>query len=161
MSSRTQPTEIDATSRAVSSPVAIVLTLAITVVLIIGLVVGVTGGVEQQREESVRQQLTIVGERIATELTSLDRLLYVSPNGSTSLKTRHPTRLAGARYWVTVDDSSTCSGTRCLVLNATEPSVSVTVPFRTETRVGETTVAGGWMVLTYNQSSENITVASR
>lgn len=148
--------------RGISSQLSAVLTLGITTVLVAGLIIGVTTGVERQERQSVEQQLSTIGERIATEITGVDRLVYTSPNATISLETTHAMRISGSQYTVrVVDDPSTCQRDACLEMGTRSPSTTVSVPFSTEAPVEPTTVAGGPLVVTYNQTARTIAIEER
>lgn len=148
--------------RGISSQLSTVLTLGITMVLVSGLLIGVTGGIEDQERRAIERQLSIVGERVATEITGVDRLAYVSPNSTTHLETTHPRRVAGSRYTIALRNTEPpCERGRCLVLSASATETSVRVPFTTEAGVEPATVAGGPLEVTYNRTGRTIGVAER
>ncbi|WP_135829047.1 DUF7266 family protein [Halorussus halobius] len=136
--------------RAVSTTVTYTLTVAITTVLVSGLVIAAGGAVSDQRERAVRQELGVVGERLAAELEGADGLV-ADGNADLRLRTTHPDALAGTRYSVALVASAPgpCDRYPCLALNASDPAASVTVALATETAVRSTRVAGGDVVVVY------------
>lgn len=155
-----RPNHFPSSRRAVSSVLSYSLTITITTVLMTGLIVGTTGIIEDQRRQSIRNELSVVGERLATELTGVDRLVYVSADANVTLRTTHPATVAGSRYDIEVqgDSEPPCAQNQCLVLTTTNPAVTVTVPFTTETTVEDGRVPGGPVRIRYDEATGNISV---
>ncbi|WP_227354178.1 DUF7266 family protein [Haladaptatus salinisoli] len=123
------------TDRAVSATVNYALNLAVATLLIAGLLTATGGLVEDQRREAARTELSVVGQRLASDLQTADRL--VRAGGETvAVESPLPERVAGVSYTVTV-------GSNELVLETTHPEVTVRVSFAAATAVEETTVSGG------------------
>lgn len=123
------------TDRGVSATVNYALNLAVTTLLIAGLLTATGGMVEDQRREAARTELNVVGQRLASDLQTADRL--VRAGGETvAVESPLPERVAGVSYTVTV-------GSNELVLETTRPEVTVRVSFATATAMEETTVSGG------------------
>lgn len=123
--------------RAVSVTLNYVLSLAITTLLIGGLLLATGGVMDDRRESAVRGELEVVGQRISSGVETVDRLHRVGAERAT-YRVSAPDRVAGKGY--TIDVNAT---RRVLVLETTDPSVSVEVPFRNETDVAASTVTGG------------------
>lgn len=126
--------------RAVSVTVTYALNLVIATVLIAGLLTVTADVVEDRREGAIRSELSVVGNRVAADLMSADRLAQAGTDPDVRIETTLPRRVAGTYYTVTVaaepDDPH-------LLLRSGDPEVVVTVPFRNETAVANGTVAGG------------------
>ncbi|MFC7155115.1 hypothetical protein ACFQPA_06550 [Halomarina halobia] len=125
--------------RATSVQIGYTLSLAITAVLISGVLITAGGVVDSRQEQTVRSELTVVGERIAADLMTADRLATAG-GSEVRVDVSLPARVAGASYRVTVDTSA--SPPR-LVLTSDDPSVTVTVAFDSTTAVDAGTIAGG------------------
>lgn len=125
------------TDRGVSVAVNYVLSLAITTLLISGLLFATGGVMDDRRESAARGELEVVGQRVSSGLETVDRLHRVGADEATFQVTA-PDRVAGEGYTIEVDATR-----RLLVLETTDPSVSVEVPFRNETDVAASTVTGG------------------
>lgn len=150
-------------NRATSTTLTYVLTLAITTVLMAGLLVGTSGVVDDQQRQSVRNELGVVGERLASEITGVDRLVYISADSEVTLRTDHPARVVNTDYTIAVkvDETAPCTHEQCLVLNSTQPALTVVVPFSTEVAVEEGQVIGGDVVVEYDAGSRTISLRNR
>lgn len=139
--------------RAVSTAISHVLTLGITAVLISGLVVGTSGFIETERDDTARQELTVVGERMAGELEQLDDLVENSDD-TARVRTNHPRSIAGSAYTVTLTaDSGRCDGDApCLVLSVESAAARTVVPVNVGNGVTESTVSGGQFVFAYDST---------
>ncbi|RLM51691.1 MULTISPECIES: hypothetical protein [Halorubrum] len=124
--------------------------MGITSVLIAGLIITAGGAVETQRERAVEGELTTIGERIATELTALDRV--ADPTNSTmTVETSHPERVVNSRYRVRLtSDSGDCRTDTCLVLESRAIGAPVVVPVRDDIDTVESTAFGGEIRLVHN-----------
>jgi len=121
--------------RAVSTTVSYALNLAVATMLVAGVLTATSGVVVDQRGQAARSELRVVGQRLAADIGTADRL--ANAGGETvSVTSPLPDSVAGVSYTVEV------TGSR-LVLEANFQSVSVTVPYRTNHTVESTTVAGG------------------
>lgn len=133
--------------RAVSTVLNYILTLAIASLLIVGLIVATSGFADRQREQTIRDELHVLGQQLASDLAAADRLVVA---GGTTVRIRRdlPTTAAGARYRIEVDTSPPGSLTT-LRLSTDDPEVVVDVDVRTETDVGGGTLAGGSVLIRY------------
>lgn len=153
-------TRLVSDQRAVSSTVTYALAVAITTILVSGLIVAAGGVLDDQRERAVRNELGVVGERLAAELEGADRLVPADEDAADEdaelrLRTTHPPRLAGTQYTVALVASAPgpCDQYPCLALNASNPDVDVTVTLTNETSVRSTQVRGGDVVVTYEPAN--------
>jgi len=125
--------------RAVSVTVDYVLVLGITTILITGLLVAVTGVVDDRRAQTAESALDVIGERIAANLMSADRLAQTDP-ASTVVEEQLPEQISERGYSVRVEGSSP---PQQLVLTVDGDENSVVVQFATETPVADSVVRGG------------------
>lgn len=127
--------------RAVSVTATYALNLAIATVLIAGLLT-VTGDlVEDRRGEAIRSELTVVGNRVAADLMSADRLAGAGTDSAdVRIETTLPGRVGGSHYTLAVNATTAESHLR---LRSVDPRLTVTVPFENGTAVRNGTVAGG------------------
>lgn len=142
--------------RAVSIAVTHVLTIGITTILISGLLLGAGSMLENQREQSTQSSLETIGERLASEISDVDRL---TTDGATNVtvRTDHQRFVTGSQYTVELHDleqgDSTCVNEyplidteQCISLTAHSEDVSVGVPLRTnQTLDGQ--VTGGAVII--------------
>lgn len=142
--------------RAVSVQFGYTLTLSISAVLVVGLLIATGGLVESQQEQAVRDQLTVVGERVASHLMAADRL--VSAGGTElRLSVSLPAEVAGTGYRITVDDSTSPSQ---LVLRSDSPTVEVSVPFETAAAVDAGATNGGDLEIVLVAGSSTLEIRS-
>ena len=137
------------TDRAVSVTVGYVMTLAISTLLLSGLFVAGGSFVDSQRERAAQGELTVVGERVAADIGTVDRLAAsaASPENLTVNRSLTlPDRAAGSPYRIRV----TASGTEGTVaLESDRGDETVEVPFRTSDGVAvrNATVEGGDLLI--------------
>ncbi|MBV0901804.1 DUF7266 family protein [Haloarcula salina] len=136
-------------SRAVSTTLSYTLTLTIATLLVTGLVVAGSDFVNDRREEVVREELAVIGQQVASDLSQADRLVQAAHGGSPTVELRrsYPERVAGSGYRISLDGPNDR-----VVLESVEPSLSVTVDIRTTSAMGTSAVDGGVVVVTYDSS---------
>lgn len=128
--------------RGVSTTLGYVLTLAITAVLMSGLLIAAGSFVSGQNERVTQTELDVVGQRLAADVETADRLAEAGgggPNVTVAVGSRLPETVAGRTYRVAVNES----GRDRLVLRASDPDVSVTVHVVTDVPVANATLGGG------------------
>mgnify|MGYP006277863621 CR=1 FL=1 len=131
--------------RAVSVTVGYVMTLAISTLLLSGLFVAGGSFVESERESAAHGELTVVGERLAADIGTVDRLAANTASRDDLTVDRSltlPNRVSGTGYRIRVTASDT-EGTIALESDGTDAAVEV--PFRTSESVAvrNATVDGG------------------
>jgi hypothetical protein len=136
--------------RGVSTVLGYTLNVAVALLLVGGLVTGVAGVVDRQREHVVREELGVVGQRLVADLATADRLARTADGGRVRLATPLPRRVAGQPYRIRLRDTAT-GGT--VVLTTDQPSVSVSVEFRAQTVVTDSTQRGGAVAIRYDGST--------
>ena len=134
--------------RAVSVTVGYVLTLAVGSLLLAGLFIAGGSFIEGEREQAIHGELSVIGERVAADIMTVDRLANQSADPDTLTATRtaeYPPRVSGDDYTVEVDPDS-----ERLVLTHPRSDVAVEVPYRATENVSATTVAGGDLTIRWN-----------
>lgn len=137
-----------ADTRAVTVPTDYVLLVGITALLASGLLAGTAGFVGDQHEGALRAGLSVVGNDLAADLTTADRLAdSLGDDGRASLTVDLPQSVAGTTYLVRVEDTTTPPADRTytydLVLTSTAPEVTVRVPLATRRPLTLETLDGG------------------
>lgn len=130
---------LHADDRAVSIAVTHVLAIGITTLLISTLLIGAGGVLDDQKERAAREELSTIGDRVSTQLTTASRMAETAD--SVEITVNQPTRVSGGTYTidlVTSSPESVCDGASvpptpgeldgCLVLETTNLNVVVTVP---------------------------------
>lgn len=142
--------------RGVSVVLTHVLTMGITAILITGLIIAASGVVDTQRERAVQGELTTIGERLATELTALDRVAS-SANSTMTVETSHPEMVVNSRYQVQlISDSSACQTGSCLVLDAQRAEASAIISINKDINIINSTVSGGEIRLVHDGAEVRI-----
>lgn len=145
--------------RGVSTTVSYAITLVITTMLITGLLVAGGDFVETQREQATLSELRVLGQQLAGDVSSADRLARTAgPDGDVDLRRRLPEQIAAASYRVSHSRPGG-SNTSTLRLESDNPDE------RTEVRVHSTTplfvktnLTGGEVQVTYNSVREELVV---
>jgi len=142
--------------RGVSTALTHVLTIGITTILISGLFIGTTTMLEGQMDRAAYQEMGTIGDRLAAELTAVDQNAKGTPTGNATVLVQHPNTVAGSSYRIQLANSSgdcdTWDPNTCLILSASQTSEDVEVPLRTSMPIEESSVTGGDVYITYNQS---------
>lgn len=135
--------------RGVSTAINYVLTLGITTILVSGLLLAAGGAVDDRRESTARTTLEVVGQRLAANLMSADRLAGTSGVRTVSLNVDLPARVAGSGYTIRVNGS-----TSTLVLESETVDATRRVSFVASTTVASTTVRGGQLRIDLTAANE-------
>lgn len=149
--------------RGVSVAVTHVLTIAITTILITGLLFSVSTLLDNQRERSAEQSMETTGERLASEIASVDRL-GGSGNESINMTIDHPRRAGGFPYSIRTENGSCASSsivndTSCLVLSTNGGSAAVAVPVTVRNAEAiDGSATGGEIVIRYEEIGGNETI---
>lgn len=167
-------------TRAVSIAVTHVMTIGITAVLVVGLMVGAGTMLDTERESSAEGSLETIGERLASEIASVDRYATMDdtsdPDGidvsrsdtDVTVTTSHQSLVAGATYSIEVRDGGPgdCGpliedATSCLRLDAHGEDVTVYVPMSVESDVVADggSVTGGPIEIRYDDGDDEIVLA--
>lgn len=136
--------------RAVTVTVSYVLNFAIAALLISGLLIAGGNLIESQTQQVTTDELNVIGQQLADELSSADRLTRAGEVSTLSIRTELPRRTAAGGYTIDIDiDENADRGT--IVLQTTEPDITVRVPFRVTADVesDHDRVAGGPVRIEY------------
>lgn len=139
--------------RGVSISVGYVLTLAIVAILLSGLVAASGSILDQQTEATVENELEIIGQQVASELSNADRHVRAGDTTELVIRSELPRRTAGASYTLNITSDE-------LLLETSDPDVTVQVPYRTETDVAEGSVSGGNIHIVYDDNADELEVVS-
>jgi hypothetical protein len=139
--------------RAASITLNYVLAIAISAVLVTGLLIAGGNFVEGEQESVVRNELSVVGQRLAADIERVDRMVAAGDGVTTARLNRSlPTAAVGERYDVELDASSEPE----LVLTADGADVSVSVPISNRTALSDSTVGSGSVAVVYDSDTEEI-----
>lgn len=127
------------TDRGVSVAVNYTMTLMIATLLIGGLIAASGGLIERQTEGAIYEELDVVGQTLAANLMSADRLATVGHQDAAvvdgfdvsdidvEISTTLPDRVAGVSYSIHMNVSDEGDGE--ITLHTESPAVEATVPF--------------------------------
>jgi hypothetical protein len=134
--------------RAVSTALNYALTLGIATILVIGLLTAGGNFVRDQRDDVVVSELEVIGERLAGDLATTDRLAQIR-HGSTSgaVRSELPRRVAGASYDIQIRTSER-NVTLALTSNAIDRTV--TTPLSNTTAIAPTNVTGQPLTIAFD-----------
>lgn len=143
--------------RGVSTALGYVLSLAVASVVVVGLLAAAGGFVGDQRERAVRTEFDVLGQRVAADLATVDRLARAGGNASVTVESELPRTVAGTQYQVrVVGDPSGAT----VIMHSSDPEVTVRVPVTNRTAVAPANVTGGPLELTYNRTRDEVVVSS-
>lgn len=141
--------------RAASITLNYVLAIAISTLLVTGLLVAGGNFVDGEQDSVVRNELSVVGQRLAADVERLDRMVAAGDSVSAARINRSlPTAAVGERYDVELDTSAEPE----LVLTADGADVSVSVPISNRTAVANSSVRSGSVAVVYNSTTEMIKI---
>ena len=136
--------------RAVSLTLNYVLAIAISAVLVTGLLIAGGNFVGDQQESVVRNELSVVGQRLAADLERVDRMVAAGDDVDAARINRSlPTAAVGERYDIELDASPEPE----LVLTADGADVSVSVTISNRTPLADSSVGSGSVAVVYDQPS--------
>lgn len=139
--------------RAVSTVMGYTLTLGISSLLIIGLLVATGGFVDDHRHQTVRDELQVLGQQLASDLSAADRLVQ-SGGTEVSIRRQLPEETTGLSYRITVDPGSPA----VIRLSTSSPDVTVEVPVPMTTTVQGSTLDGGPIAIVYDDGTGQLEV---
>ncbi|MFC4986618.1 DUF7266 family protein [Saliphagus infecundisoli] len=149
----TGPRGLRGDDRGVSVALSHVLTMGITAVLIAGLLMGASAMLDGQSERGADRSLETIGERVASEVASVDRLAREDPRpGTVELRVDHPDEVSGRTYSVGLSESDcgTLIQSACVVLSAPGARTTVQVPLAIDTSIASESAQGGEMRIIYD-----------
>ena len=153
------------TDRAVSITVNYVIVLGITAVLISGLLVGAGGYVQEQRENVVHEELSVVAEQVAAGIDDADRLArahersVVTDSRTVRVGVDLPNRVAGESYRIEVRNAPVPAeqpARQELTLRSSSTRVSVTLSIATLVGVRNGSVDGGLVVVRFDTGGSTL-----
>lgn len=138
-------------NRATSTSLDYALTLGISTVLVVGLLLAGGTFVETQRAGVVDSELRVLGQRLAGDIATADRIVQ-SSSGSTDIRitTHMPERVAGSMYSIEV---VTDDGNASLRLETHQQDRSVIVPVANRTAVAPGTISNADVAVVYTSST--------
>lgn len=142
--------------RGMSTVVGYVLNVGIATLLITGLIFASGNLVEDQRERAIRSEFGVLGNRIAADLETADRLSRVSDGGEVRLSTQLPEYISGKQYEISLESDGDDVD---VVLHMDGPEVTVRVSVNNSTAIEPNTVEGGALEI-YRSGSNPLEVTN-
>ena len=144
--------------RAVSVTVGYILMLSVAMLLMGVLIDGAGGLMESQSKQVIDNELSVLGNQLASNIHEADRLAMVAAadeDGRVALTVRLPRQVAGTGYLVEIDGGT-------ITLSTANPNVEVTVNYPEPTTDMPPTdrLAGGDLRIVYDPGSEELVVRS-
>ena len=165
MTLRLAAERLAADRRGVSVTVGYILMFTVAMLLMGVLLAGAGGLMESQSQQVITDELTVIGNQLASNIQEADRLAVVGAADADATETgdeptveltvRLPERVAGTGYLVEVEHGT-------ITLSTTNPDVEVTVPYPDpDTELAESDrLAGGDLRITYNPEDDQLEVRS-
>lgn len=146
--------------RAVSSALTYSLVAAITLSLTAGLIIGTETLVNDQRQQTVQNQLDIVGQRLASTVMAVDRMGEQDGTTITSVTREFPQRTVGSQYRIRVTRTAASADRGTIHVESRDSDISTTVPVRLSgaTLERNTKVNGGTVRVVYDPTTSPDTV---
>ena len=142
--------------RAVSVTLNYTLTLGISAILVVGLLTAGGNFVESQRNSVVDSELDVIGERLASDIATADRLVRIGDGTPTvNVTAQLPDAVSGQSYNVAV---VTSNGNASVELTSPSLDRSVTANIANTTAVAPSSVTGGTVEIYYDPSSGQLVV---
>lgn len=142
--------------RAVSTTLSYSLTLAISTVLVVGLLTAGSAFVGDQQSHVVRSELEVIGQRVATDVATTDRLVALSSGSTTvNVTSRLPATVSGVSYSIRVRASG---GNATLELGSPAVETDVEVPVANRTAIEPGSTAGGDVLIAYDDATDAMEV---
>lgn len=140
--------------RGVSTVVSYALILGIVALLLVTLMMAFAPLVSSQQSSAVHSTLEVVGNDLAGDVESVDRLAVAAgPNGTVVHRTRLPERIGGSPYRIAIDQPGGETHYE-LTLRSLDHDLDVTVTVRTRTEIDVAevgTLDGGHLEIAYEE----------
>lgn len=146
--------------RSLSPVISYILMIGIIAILTAALVTSFAPLVTNQQDSAIRSTLTVLGQDVAGDIESVDRLSErAGENGTVELRTELPERVGGSLYTITVQQQGDGYEIR---LRTADPEVSVTVSVLTGAAIAvptaEDTLDGRNLVIRYEESEDTLVI---
>jgi len=140
-------------SRAVSTTLGYVLTLAISTLLITGLIAAGGSYIETEREQVITDELTVIGQQLASDVERTDRLVRAADGSSPTvqLNKTFSDQVTGTSYRISLGSSE-------VVLTWFDPEITVSIQVNSQTDLGDSTADGGPIQVWYDDADGELEV---
>lgn len=150
--------------RAVSVTVNYVMTITITAILLSGLFIASGSLIQSQSERAIQDELDVLGERLAADLSTADRLAESADGGAAHARvsTELPRQVAGTAYsieitWIENGEN----GYAELTLRTSDPEVESATRVVTTTEVtAASKLSGGDLLIEFTAENQRLEVTT-
>ncbi|RQG95836.1 DUF7266 family protein [Natrarchaeobius chitinivorans] len=144
------------TDRALSYMVNYVLLLGVAVILVGGLSMAGSALLEGQHEQTVDAELDVIGERIAADISTADRLTQTEGEAETiRVVSDSPQFVSGGQYTITTETDGSDTIIR---LESSDADVTKEKTINTTTPVDETRLTGGTLEISYDTGDDRLVI---
>lgn len=142
--------------RAVSTALSYTITLGIVGILVVGLLTAGGGFVGSQSNSVVDSELQVIGERLAADIASADRLARLGDGAHTvNVTASLPRAVSGSNYRI---DITTGGGNATIELTSSAVNRVVSVNIANKTAIEPASVNGGNAKIVYEDSTDRLEV---
>lgn len=142
--------------RALSHMVSYVLLLGVAIILVAGLSMAGSDLLTGQHEQTVQAELNVVGERVAADIATADRLTQTAGDQNRVRVTSDaPRTVSGGTYHLTVTNHGSVT---TLTLESRDTGVTTEVNVTTATPVEDAELAGGTNVIEYDDGNDRLVI---
>lgn len=125
--------------------------LGISLILITGLLITGATFVNDQRKSAIQTELSVIGQQLAADISTADRLAQsTSDNSTVRLERSMPSTVAGGIYEIELVSGSDPH----LLLSTENPDVEVRVDLVTETDLKSNSINGGHLRIEENSNGK-------
>lgn len=141
--------------RGVSTTLSYALNLAIAAILVSALLFAAGSTVQDQRQVTAREELRVIGQRIAAALQDADRMSRAGSAGYVFLEIGAPRTVAGLQYTIILNES-----TEQVLLRTSEPDITVKIPVSIANSdwIEQTSARGGRIYIEINQTDNSVRI---
>lgn len=134
------PSNFGRDERGVSTTLGYILNLTVATLVVTGLLVAGGDIVADQRDQTTRSELRVIGQQLAADLVAADELAATAEPGDTvRIERQLPREVAGRTYTIDVNPGGDQTTLR---LSATGSDVTVEVALTLETPIAESSLNG-------------------
>jgi hypothetical protein len=142
-------------TRGTTTALSYVLALGIAMLLIGGLFMTTGSFLQDRREQTVRAELRVIGQQVAADYMTADRLSRITDeNASVDVTHDLPGTVTGTQYTISARNTPT----QKLLLSAHTPNVTVSISVSTQTPLESESVLGGSIGVRYDENANTLVI---
>lgn len=145
------------TDRALSTVVGYTLMAGVAAILLTSLALAATGLVDSQDGRTVHAELDVYGERLASDISTADRLAQQGDGTTVNVTSNLPATVSGHRYDITFDGDGT-TNTTAITLEADGVDRTVETGVANTTEIEEDGIRGGTVRIFYDPDDDELVI---